>query len=589
MEHKKFNPAEWLPVASQSATLAPLQPAPKLTPRSNPQAEEEVAQLISQIETQGTDLTAGYERWLRIGFALASSFGENGRDFFHRISRFHPEYSVSSCNEQYTACLKSNGQGITLKTLFGYAKEAGILLPHPVHKSVLETDSTAIFPLVIYNQLPGLLQQAVAVATTDEERDLLLLGALATLSVCFQKVTGLYDGNIVHSNLFLFVVAKASAGKGRLVHCRQLVAPIHKQMREEAKILKSDYEIKLAAFNAQKGKNQSAEKPVKPPEKMLFIPANNSASGVFQLLSDNDAQGLIFETEGDTLTQAFKTDYGNYSDGFRKAFHHETISYYRRTDREYVDMERPCLSAVLSGTPGQVSLLIPSAENGLFSRFMFYYMNISPDFKNVFEVRTDHGLKDYFDTLGNQVFQLYQSVAASRGIRFSLGPAQEEDFLSYFRHTQAAYFTLYGVDYMATVRRLGLITFRIAMLLSTLRILDTGELPEMIVCKDADYQTARAITEVLMKHAAKVFSELPEEQKPVRRKNQKERFLEALPATFNRQKYLALAAELKINDKTAERYITQFVNAGLIHRDSKDNYANPANSQAADIVECEDE
>ena len=62
---------------------------------------------------------------------------------------------------------------------------------------------------------------------------------------------------------------------------------------------------------------------------MLYIPANNSSSGMFQLLYDNKGKGLIFETEGDTLAQSFKSDYGNYSDGFRKAFLHETVSYFR--------------------------------------------------------------------------------------------------------------------------------------------------------------------------------------------------------------------------------------------------------------------
>ena len=82
----------------------------------------------------------------------------------------------------------------------------------------------------------------------------------------------------------------------------------------------------------------------------------------------------MFETEGDTLANVFASDYGNYSDGFRKAFHHEPISYTRRKDREFVDrLLRPRLSAVLSGTPRQISALLPDAENGLFSRFIFYY------------------------------------------------------------------------------------------------------------------------------------------------------------------------------------------------------------------------
>lgn len=72
------------------------------------------------------------------------------------------------------------------------------------------------------------------------------------------------------------------------------------------------------------------DKPQEPTLKMLVIPANNSATGLFQILNDNDGKGLIFETEGDTLAQTFKSEHGNYSDGFRKAFHHETITYNRR-------------------------------------------------------------------------------------------------------------------------------------------------------------------------------------------------------------------------------------------------------------------
>uniref|UniRef100_UPI001CF87561 DUF3987 domain-containing protein n=1 Tax=Penaeicola halotolerans TaxID=2793196 RepID=UPI001CF87561 len=90
-----------------------------------------------------------------------------------------------------------------------------------------------------------------------------------------------------------------------------------------------------------------------------------------------------------------------YSEGLTRAFHHETIPYYRRTDREFVDIESPCLSTVLTGTPKQVSALIPNAENGLFSRFIFFFMNVRPVWKNVFASQTDNGLGDYFDALGN--------------------------------------------------------------------------------------------------------------------------------------------------------------------------------------------
>ena len=88
---------------------------------------------------------------------------------------------------------------------------------------------------------------------------------------------------------------------------------------------------------------------------MLFLPANNSSTGFFELLNDSDSSGLIFETEADTLSKSFKSDYGDYSDGFRSAFQHEPHSFYRRTDKEYVEIKRPALSVMLSGTPKQIA------------------------------------------------------------------------------------------------------------------------------------------------------------------------------------------------------------------------------------------
>lgn len=384
--------------------------------------------------------------------------------------------------------------------------------------------------------------------------------------------------------MYIFITAQASAGKGRLIHCKQLVKPIHKYMREQAKSLKQQYELEMMDYNEKKGKNPSAEKPGKPPEKMLFIPANNSTTGVFQLLFDNEGRGLMFETEGDTLAQAFKTDYGNYSDGFRKAFHHETISYYRRTDREYVDIESPCLSGMFTGTPKQVSSLIPNAENGLFSRFIFYFMNIQPVWKNVFAITSDNGLDDYFDQLGNDFFRLYQTLASNPEIQFCFTAEQQEQFNAFFAQIQATYLSLQGLNYMATIRRLGIIAFRFAMILSALRIMEHGDLPERIICEERDFQSTLEIIRVLVKHASKVFSELPEDAPLPKRKNQTEKFLDALPASFNRQDYLKIATAMSIPDKTAEGYITMFSKKGLIHREKQDHYLNlntkPAPPQA---------
>ena len=65
------------------------------------------------------------------------------------------------------------------------------------------------------------------------------------------------------------------------------------------------------------------------------------STAIYQALNENGEQGLMFETEGDTLASTFGQDFGYLSDSQRKAFHHESISYLRRTQREYVNIKKP--------------------------------------------------------------------------------------------------------------------------------------------------------------------------------------------------------------------------------------------------------
>ncbi len=383
----------------------------------------------------------------------------------------------------------------------------------------------------------------------------------------------MYAEREVFANLFLFVTAQASAGKGRLTLCRKLVEPIHKALREQNKAEFESYQRDLSEYAAAKGDKVNMERPQEPALKMLVIPANNSATGLFQILNDNNGKGLIFETEGDTLAQTFKSEHGNYSDGFRKAFHHETITYNRRKDREFVEIDMPRLSALLSGTPRQVSALIPNAENGLFSRFIFYFMNIRYEWNDVFAGESGQTLDNYFNHLGAQFHYLYKCLESQdKPMRFCLTVSQQQQFNNYFEQTQIQYIELCGEDYIGTVRRLGLITFRIAMILTTLRILDNGEMRSPLVCSDTDFGIAMDMVKILVQHAAHVFQQLPSDTAVKGKPNQKQQFLNLLPAEFDRQTYLAVALKLNIPAKTAEKQIARFAKTGLIHHFAQNQY-----------------
>ena len=578
---KEFNPFEWIESKTNPQVIKPIS-----STGFKDESCTDFEEIINELEMKQTDIAPSYTEWRNVGFALADKFEEAGRAYFHRVSQFHSSYNQQECDEQFNACLNSKGAGITMKTFLYQCEKAGLNVYNEdieerkeiedAKEGEIEKVNVPLLSDTIFPQLPRFLQKVVVVAASNEERDLLLLGSIVSLSSCLPKIVGIYDGKKVFANLFLFITAQASAGKGRLVHCKQLVQRIHMKKREESKLLREKYDAQLQEYNQAKKKGSDAVKPLHPPEKMLFIPANNSATGAFQLLNDNRGSGLIFETEGDTLAQAFKSDYGNYSDGFRKAFHHETISYYRRTDREYVDIDNPCLACLLSGTPKQISALIPNAENGLFSRFMFYYMNVTPTWKNVFESKYEDGLDSYFDELGQHFFKLYESLLKEEQIQFKLTKDQEEQFNQFFKELQDTYLALQSLEYMATVRRLGLIAFRIAMVLTSLRILESGDMTPPLICQDNDFNSALEIIRTLVRHASKVFTDLPEDASLKMKKNQRELFLANLPQYFNRQGYLAVSKSLEIADKTAEGYISKFVKSGLLFRLKQDSYEKVA-------------
>ena len=578
-----------------------------------------VEALTVLIERSGIDITADYGDWCNIGFALAQEFGAAGEAFFHRISAFYPNYDPKTASKQYLSCLRhevpTGKVPVTIATLFHIAKSHGISLPipplrgggrrpgeffhtlkedfsarNPIAESAESAENSAeplpTFSQSISDNLPTIMQRIVKSSVSDVDADILVLGSLTVMSACIPKVYGMYDGREVFANLFLFVTARASAGKGRLSLCRHLAEPIHQALRDKYDELKTQYEAALAAYAVNR-KNTLETPPKEPPFLTLFLPANSTSTVVYQVLAQNSGVGLLFETEGDTLANAFKSDLGNYSDGFRKAFHHEMISYLRKKDLEYVELGKPKFSAVLSGTPQQILNLIPDAENGLFSRFIFYVMPTQLVWHDMFVTKDNTTADEKFERIGRDFCTLLKKLPDGP-IQFTLSSAQGVQFNDFFRDTQSRYAAIFGEEIVATVRRLGLIMFRIAMILTVLRHIE--EVPakrkkslKKMVCTDVDYDTALAVIQVLLQHSAAVFQTLPRRTDHVaalkgRRQLSdavRQKFLAALPDTFDRPTYIQVAASLNIIERTAERYVSDLCKSGHLKHPSNGQYTKP--------------
>ncbi len=65
---------------------------------------------VDRIVAEQLNVTEGYDNWVRIGLALASEFGESGREWFHKVSSTHADYKAEVTDRKYSSLLKNSGK-----------------------------------------------------------------------------------------------------------------------------------------------------------------------------------------------------------------------------------------------------------------------------------------------------------------------------------------------------------------------------------------------------------------------------------------------------------------------------------------------
>ena len=103
-----------LPAVRKHKSIAPY----KTIATGSKTTREQVEALIQHIEAHRIDITADYNDWIKIGFALCTEFGESGREYFHRISQFYVDYNFVDVNKNYDKLLVDNRGSISIKSLF---------------------------------------------------------------------------------------------------------------------------------------------------------------------------------------------------------------------------------------------------------------------------------------------------------------------------------------------------------------------------------------------------------------------------------------------------------------------------------------
>lgn len=460
--------------------------------------------------------------------------------------------------------LKTTVQSAYKNNPLEFAKFADSANSPNINDSISKAEIMQSMPYVpaeIFTDLPEILKAGCNAFEDKRERDVFLIGALPIISGCMDNVKGLYRGKEHFANLFAFIIAPAASGKGAMVFSKILGDQFHDKLVEDSRRKAKIYEMEMAEYKKQLAKSKSdtseLEPPVEPPFKVLFIPANNSSARVIQHLQEGDEHGIFCETEADTMGNVFKQDWGSYSELLRKAFHHEPISYSRKTNKEWVEIKKPRLSVALAGTPGQVENLIKSAEDGLFSRFIFYVFKSDTGWIDAGETMGGINLTEYFNSLSGKVMSFVDFLHQNEFVIFRITEDQWTRLNKYGRTATQSMMTFISEDLSGTSKRLGLILYRFCMIITALRYFDNGEITSEMMCSDEDFNLSLKLVTVLQEHAIFMFKDLPKAGSITDKTLKK--FFDALPSDFKRKEAIAIAESMDIKERTADSYLSKLV------------------------------
>ena len=434
--------------------------------------------------------------------------------------------------------------------------------------------TSPLIPQSVYDNLPPILKTGAAAFVEPRERDVFLTGALTILSGCMPNVTGVYGRRTVYPHLFCFILAPAASGKGALQSSKELADKYHTEILKNSLEQKKEYNKKLEevkhAKRFKKKEDKSVEEiPEEPPFKVVFIPANTSNAKIIQHLQCNNGSGIICETEADTLGQTFKNDWGSYSDLLRKAFHHEKISISRKTNNEYFEINNPQLAVALSGTPKQVFNIISSAEDGLFSRFLFYIFKSDTKWIDPSPFGNQINLTEHFAKLSTAVYEMVLYLENGKTI-IHLSEEQWNKFNPTFEKYLHQINAFVSEDAQSIVKRLGIILYRFCMIFTTIRKYQAQEQATDIQCLDVDFESALTLIEIYLQHSIIMFDNLPkqEEEGAFKSGENKKLFYDALPNEFQRKEAIEIGLKFNIKERTADTILKKCLGKFLIKSDT---------------------
>ena len=383
-------------------------------------------------------------------------------------------------------------------------------------------------------KLPESVQQMLSLASTPEEQDIILMATLAAASACVPNLYFTYGptGKKYYANLQCFILAAAASGKG-----------IANQALEMVRVLDEQHP--------------------------MLIAGDSTLPAFYKALEEQNGCGYLHESEGSVITDIWRTSAANYNTALRKAAEHEPIS--RNRVKGASEIKNPRLSMLLTGTFGQYKALVPSVENGYFSRLLTVVIRGTNGFDKRYV--SSKGVQSAIPKIvGQRMLRTYEQLTQNQEMEWSLTESQKERLGEHLETEYATLIGLLGDNFHSAVIRMAVQIERIAMILTAMRAQKTDRFADRtqtgLLCADEDYETAEMIGNKMLLHMASAYrmidgdaQDVVPEIKPL---DQRKVLFEQLKATYERKELIQEAKTQGVSERTAERWNDKWQEEGIV-------------------------
>ena len=422
-----------------------------------------------------------------------------------------------------------------------------------------EQENLRIVEHLDMHKLPESVQQMISLASTPEEQDIILMATLAAASACVPNLYFTYGptGKKYYANLQCFILAAAASGKGIANQALEMVCVIDEQYP-------------------------------------MLIAGDSTLPAFYKAIEEQGGCGYMHESEGSVITDIWKNSAANYNTALRKAAEHEPIS--RNRVKSASELKNPRLSMLLTGTFGQYKALVPSVENGYFSRLLTVVIRGTNPFDKRY-VSSKGGQSVIPKIVGQRLLRTYEQLMNAGEREWSLTNAQKERLGEHLEREYGTLIGLLGENFHSAVVRMAVQIERMAMVLTAMRIQNTeyrvqnteyriqtesdSELMnEKILCADEDYETAEMIGNKMLLHMASAYrmidgdaQDVVPEIKPL---DQRKVLFEQLKGEYSHGDLAEEAKRQGVSKRTVERWNLSWIEIGIVEKTNHGQYRKVA-------------